>query len=135
MIIPEPSRRRRAAQVPADLTAAEAIVFGAQDGDAGLDYQDIAPVTTDLSRREEQVLTMVARGHSNVDTARVLGLSVETVKSHMRRVLGKLGARNRCHAVALAYERGLFAPGTLSQEAGAATATRPAGSGASPPPR
>lgn len=69
------------------------------------------PSATDLTAREREILRMVGRGHSNGEVADRLGLSVETVKSHVRRVLGKLGARNRCHAVALAYEYGVFTPG------------------------
>ena len=77
----------------------------------GADRYTATPSATELTDREREVLRMVGRGHSNGEAADRLGLSVETVKSHMRRVLGKLGARNRCHAVALAYELGVFTPG------------------------
>lgn len=66
-----------------------------------------------LSRREGEILLLAARGLSNAAIARRLGLSPETVKSHLRQVMGKLGARNRSHAVALAYEFGLVPPGAL----------------------
>lgn len=75
----------------------------------------------ELSARERQILALASCGLSNADVADALDLSIETVKSHMRRVLGKLGARNRCHAVALGYEHGLLKPGAMP--AGA----RPAG--------
>ena len=109
MIIPEPNRRPRSA---AALEAAEAIVFGSAGAEAAA--YELAPMSMELSPREHEVLVMVAQGHSNGEAATRLGLSVETVKSHMRRVLGKLGARNRCHAVALAYEHGLIEPGTVA---------------------
>lgn len=66
-----------------------------------------------LSGREREILLLAARGLSNATIAAGLGLSPETVKSHLRQVMGKLGARNRSHAVALAYEFGLLAPGSL----------------------
>ena len=66
-----------------------------------------------LSGREREILLLAARGFSNAGIARRLGLSPETVKSHLRQVMGKLGARNRSHAVALAYEFGLVPPGAL----------------------
>lgn len=90
------------------------------------------PSVADLTARERETLRLVARGHSNHETADGLGLSVETVKSHLRRVLGKLGARNRCHAVALAYELGVFtpsAPATMGDDPPAADAP----DGSSPP--
>ena len=94
-------------------------MFGGPGADLDAEYAHLAPVATELSPREHEVLTMVARGHSNGETAEALDLSVETVKSHMRRVLGKLGARNRCHAVALAYDRGLLLVGLLDTPSGA----------------
>jgi len=93
----------------AALAASEAIVFGRTPS---VGHHSATPSATDLTERECEVLRMVGRGHSNGEVADRLGLSVETVKSHMRRVLGKLGARNRCHAVTLAYEFGVFTPGS-----------------------
>ncbi|MFO1150395.1 MAG: response regulator transcription factor [Alsobacter sp.] len=64
----------------------------------------------DLSPRELDVLGLVAAGNSNKRVALALGLSEETVKGHIKNVLGKLGARDRTHAVSLALARGLISP-------------------------
>lgn len=109
-IIPEPTPRRPRRHEIA-LAASEAIVFGHMPP-AG--HHPATPHATELTAREREVLWMVGQGLSNGETAARLELSVETVKSHMRRVLGKLGARNRCHAVTLAYEFGVFTPATAA---------------------
>ncbi|HWE91897.1 MAG TPA: response regulator transcription factor [Pseudonocardiaceae bacterium] len=62
-----------------------------------------------LSRREYQVLQLVADGLSNRDIAAELFLSVETVRTHTKGILRRLDARDRAHAVALGFERGLLA--------------------------
>ncbi|HEY5881000.1 MAG TPA: response regulator transcription factor [Nakamurella sp.] len=59
-----------------------------------------------LSRREQDVLRLMARGMSNAEIAGELFVTVETVKTHVGAVLGKLGARDRTQAVIHAYESG-----------------------------
>jgi DNA-binding NarL/FixJ family response regulator len=61
-----------------------------------------------LSRRERGVLLLMARGMSNAEIAGELFVTVETVKTHVGAVLGKLGARNRTQAVIHAYESGFI---------------------------
>ena len=61
-----------------------------------------------LNERELEVLTSVAAGRSNKIVADQLSISEETVKSHMRSIMSKLGANDRTHAVTLAIKRGLI---------------------------
>jgi DNA-binding NarL/FixJ family response regulator len=64
----------------------------------------------ELTAREHEVLALVAQGHTNHEIAKTLHLSPLTAKTHVSRILMKLGARDRVQLVVIAYQAGLVAP-------------------------
>ncbi|WP_258726379.1 response regulator [Cellulomonas sp. NS3] len=78
-----------------------------QAGEAGPAHAAVA----ELTDREREVLVHMARGRSNTEIGQDLFVAEATVKTHVGRILAKLGARDRVQAVVVAYEAGLVRPG------------------------
>jgi DNA-binding NarL/FixJ family response regulator len=75
------------------------------------DPATIPAALLELTRREREILRLVARGLSNTEIASRLVISPFTAKTHVRNILRKLSCRDRTALAALAYETGLVAPG------------------------
>jgi DNA-binding NarL/FixJ family response regulator len=95
------------------VAAIEQIVAGGSYVDPRLDRILLGPRATaqlpQLSPREREIMHLMAEGRTAESIGSALGVSVETVRTHVRNVIRKLQARNRVHAIALALERGEIA--------------------------
>ena len=74
---------------------------------SSVDGADAGRRLASLTEREREVLTALARGLTNTEIAEELVLSESTIKTHVSKVLAKIGARDRVHAVIIAYEAGI----------------------------
>jgi DNA-binding NarL/FixJ family response regulator len=85
--------------------------------------EDDSVAPSDLTRREQQVLTLLSEGLSQKEIASELVISPKTVAAHVQHILGKLSVHSRAQAVAQAYRRGLL-NGYLGEPAAVARAAR-----------
>jgi DNA-binding NarL/FixJ family response regulator len=92
---------------PATDTGGVPIVPGAARGDGSRRSEAHVRLMSQLTERECEILELVARGWSNAELSLALSLSENTVKTHVHRILHKLGLRSRVHALIYAYETGL----------------------------
>jgi len=76
----------------------------------------IETVVAPLTHRETQILNYIAEGNTNKQIAHILGISEQTIKSHVSAILRKLNANDRAHAVALAMRNGWISTEGQSQE-------------------
>lgn len=72
--------------------------------------------TASTTGAQREVLTVIARGRSNAEIAETLYVGAATVKTHVARMLAKLGVRDRIQAIVLAYETGFVQPGDAPRD-------------------
>ena len=73
-----------------------------------------SPALAELTSREREVMALVAEGLTNAEIGERLFMSPATARTHVSRILTKLGARDRTQLVVMAYESGLVRPGWRS---------------------
>ncbi|MEX2229221.1 MAG: response regulator transcription factor [Dehalococcoidia bacterium] len=83
-----------------------------------------APALASLTRREREVLRLIARGHSNAEIAEAFFVSEGPVKTHVKRVLAKLDVRDRTQAAVLAFNSGFVVPQTDAERTAEPAAPR-----------
>ena len=101
-------RRACAGEAMIDPTVAARLLRTLSEG--GLPAAGAGPLGSDLTRREREVLELIARGRSNKRIARELEIAEKTVKTHVGHVLAKLGVTDRTQAALLAVREGLVGP-------------------------
>ena len=110
----EPDDLRRAVRIVAggeSLLSPAVTARVIQAAALGAPAQDRADLLLPLTQREREVLVEVGAGHTNDEIGRRLQMSAATARTHVSRVMTKLGARDRAQLVVLAYESGLLVPG------------------------
>ncbi|MEO8329975.1 MAG: response regulator transcription factor, partial [Candidatus Nanopelagicales bacterium] len=100
--------RETATSLGAEPLLAELRVLGGPGGGAAMSRGPASRRDEPLTRREEEVLALVAEGRSNREIGKQLFISAKTVSVHVSNILAKLGAAGRTEAVALARRRGLL---------------------------
>ncbi len=103
---PEPQDRVPAADPPAEQ---DAVTEKREEATSG--------VVASLTPREREVLGLIARGYSNAEIAEAFVISEGTVKTHVKRLLAKLGLRDRTQAAVFAFESGYVSPGSATAAA------------------
>ncbi|MFJ5230984.1 response regulator [Kitasatospora sp. NPDC088391] len=112
--LPKRSRAETLVHAVRLVAAGDALLFPAAVRELALRHAPLAPdrARTDrLSAREREVLRLMAAGLTNAEIAERMRVGAETVKTHVARILGKLGVRGRTQAVVAAYESGFVTAG------------------------